>query len=113
MGMADSVTDIHTLRRRQTITDFKALRSDSANVVLSDHICARRSLRLPDVTDQQLRRVIRDGEISKVGPGKYRHWKVQVWRKTAGEIVTVVCEVRDDCLFLITCWEGRGNEPDE
>ena len=113
MAMADSVTDIQALKRRKTIADFEALRSESARVVLSDHICMRRDLRLPGVTDQQLRRAVRDGEIVKVGPGKYRHWKVQVWLRTAGEVLSVVCEVCDGYLFLITCWEGRGNEPDQ
>lgn len=112
MGMGvDPVTEIQALKRRKTIADFEALRRESAKVVLSEHICARRDRRLPGLTDQQLRRVIRDGEIAEVGPGKYKFWQVRVWHRTAGENVTVVCEVRDGYLFLITCWEGRGNDP--
>lgn len=105
--MGEVVVDLKDGKRRQVLETFETLRGDSAAVFFSAHFSEKRAERLPLITDQQIRRVLREGEVLKVGPGKYRHWKVEISRRTAGDIVTVVCSVRDDRLVLITCWEGQ------
>lgn len=87
------------------------MRAQSERVVFSYHFGQQRQIRVADLTDRQIHRVVANGEVRKVGPGKYNHWKVEVTGRSAGDLVTVVCEVRDDMLVLITCWEGTGDGP--
>ena len=111
MGMTDQVASMREALKRQTLERFERMRARSELVVFSDHFGEQRRARVADMTDRQIHRVVANGEVRKVGPGKYNHWKVEVKGRSAGDLVTVVCEVRDDMLVLITCWEGTGDGP--
>lgn len=119
MHMAEKVIDFKArqLEQReqttlQTVNAFNRMREESELQVFSNHFQEQRKLRFEGINNRQFHRVVAEGEISKVSPGKYNHWKVEVWKKVAGEVISVACEVRDDCLRLITCWEGKGDEPE-
>jgi hypothetical protein len=112
--MADNVVKLPSVARdpdtASTLRAFELFRSRTEAMVFSAHFARKRMERLPEITDKQFRSAVSRGEVVKVGPGKYNHWQVRVWIKTAGEVISLVCEVRDEYLFLITCWEGKGDE---
>ena len=106
MGMAEDVSNLAEARREKTLAQFRALLKDSSNVVWSAHFYDRQAEKVPHLTNRHFMNALRNGEIIRVGPGKYSHWKVEIKHISAGEEFCVACDVGEDKLILVTCWGG-------
>ncbi len=74
-------------------------------VILSEHALAR--MRERNIGRKQVERTVREPEVERSA----RHGRKRLSRRFAGRLLTVVVEVREDKVVVVTAlWEGEEHD---